>query len=88
MCTRFSCCVSFVDFGREPQSLKSNSLGSGIMQILSVFGYKCTCSSNLKTQFISILEGRGLTPKGRSPIFGPFLKLGQAIVDAIFVQKI
>jgi hypothetical protein len=29
-----------------------------------------------------------LTPKGRSPVFGPFLKFGQAIVDAIFVQKI
>jgi hypothetical protein len=29
-----------------------------------------------------------LTPKGRSPIFGPFLKFGQAIVDAIFDQKI
>jgi hypothetical protein len=28
-----------------------------------------------------------LTPKGRSPFFGPFLKFGQAIVDAIFVQK-
>jgi hypothetical protein len=29
-----------------------------------------------------------LTPKGPSPFFGPFLKFGQAIVDAIFVQKI
>jgi hypothetical protein len=29
-----------------------------------------------------------LTPKGRSPFFGPFLEFGQAIVDAIFVQKI
>jgi hypothetical protein len=29
-----------------------------------------------------------LTPKGRSPVFGPFLKFGQAIVNAIFVQKI
>jgi hypothetical protein len=29
-----------------------------------------------------------LTPKGRSPIFGPFLKFVQSIVDAIFVQKI
>jgi hypothetical protein len=29
-----------------------------------------------------------LTPKGRSPIFGPFLKFGQAIVDAIFVHKV
>jgi hypothetical protein len=29
-----------------------------------------------------------LTPKGLSPFFGPFLKFGQAIVDAIFVQKI
>jgi hypothetical protein len=29
-----------------------------------------------------------LTLKGRSPVFGPFLKFGQAIVDAIFVQKI
>jgi hypothetical protein len=28
-----------------------------------------------------------LTPKGWSPIFGPFLKFRQAIVDAIFVQK-
>jgi hypothetical protein len=29
-----------------------------------------------------------LTPKGRSPVFGPFLKFGQDIMDAIFVQKI
>jgi hypothetical protein len=29
-----------------------------------------------------------LTPKGRRPLFGPFLDIGQAIVDAIFVQKI
>jgi hypothetical protein len=29
-----------------------------------------------------------LTPKGRSPLFGPFLKFMQVIVDAIFVQKI
>ena len=29
-----------------------------------------------------------LTPKGRSPSFGPFLEFGQAIVDAIFFQKI
>jgi hypothetical protein len=29
-----------------------------------------------------------LTPKGRRPFFGPFLDIGQAIVDAIFVQKI
>jgi hypothetical protein len=29
-----------------------------------------------------------LTPKGRSLVFGPFLKFRQAIVDAIFVQKI
>jgi hypothetical protein len=30
----------------------------------------------------------GLTPKGQSPVFGPFFKFGQAIVDAVFVQKI
>jgi hypothetical protein len=29
-----------------------------------------------------------LIPKGQSLVFGPFLKFGQAIVDAIFVQKI
>jgi hypothetical protein len=29
-----------------------------------------------------------LIPKGRSLVFGPFFKFGQAIVDAIFVQKI
>jgi hypothetical protein len=29
-----------------------------------------------------------LTPKGPRPFLGPFLKFGQAIVDAIFVQKI
>jgi hypothetical protein len=29
-----------------------------------------------------------LTPKERSPVFGPFLKFGQAIVNAIFVQRI
>jgi hypothetical protein len=31
---------------------------------------------------------RLLTLKGPKPFFGPFLKFGQAIVDAIFVQKI
>jgi hypothetical protein len=29
-----------------------------------------------------------LTPKGRSPVFGPFLKFREAIVYVIFVQKI
>jgi lysozyme family protein len=29
-----------------------------------------------------------LIPKGRIPFFGPFWKFEQAIVDAIFVQKI
>jgi hypothetical protein len=33
-------------------------------------------------------ENSFLTPKGRRPFFGPFLDIGQAIVDAIFVQKI
>jgi hypothetical protein len=28
-----------------------------------------------------------LAPKRQSPIFGPFLKFGQAIVDAVFVPK-
>jgi hypothetical protein len=28
-----------------------------------------------------------LIPKGRNPFLGPFLEFGQAIVDAIFVQK-
>jgi hypothetical protein len=31
---------------------------------------------------------QNLTPKGRSPFFGPFSRFGQAIMDAIFVQKI
>jgi hypothetical protein len=34
------------------------------------------------------MPGAFLTPEGQSPLFGPFLKFGQAIVDAIFVQKI
>jgi hypothetical protein len=29
-----------------------------------------------------------LIPKGQSSFIGPFLKFGQAIVDAIFIQKI
>jgi hypothetical protein len=33
-------------------------------------------------------EIQHLTPKGQSPFFGPFFEFGQAIVDAIFVQKI
>jgi hypothetical protein len=33
-------------------------------------------------------ESKILTPKGPRPFFGAFLKFGQAIVDAIFVQKI
>jgi hypothetical protein len=35
-----------------------------------------------------VIEIDSLTPKRRSLVFGPFLKFGQAIVDAIFVQKI
>jgi hypothetical protein len=30
----------------------------------------------------------GISPKQGSPFFGPLLKFGQVIVDAIFVQKI
>jgi hypothetical protein len=40
------------------------------------------------TKYHVIINHINLTPKGRSSIFGPFLKFGQAIVDAIFVQKI
>jgi hypothetical protein len=29
-----------------------------------------------------------LTREGQSPFFGPYMKFGQAIVDAIFVPKI
>jgi hypothetical protein len=35
-----------------------------------------------------ILKDFALTPKGPRPFFGPFLKFGEAIVDAIFVPKI
>jgi hypothetical protein len=34
-----------------------------------------------------VLGHSRLTPKHLRPFFGPFLKFGQAIVDAIFVQK-
>jgi hypothetical protein len=34
------------------------------------------------------LLGLKLTPKGRRPFYGLFLDFGQAIVDALFVQKI
>jgi hypothetical protein len=37
---------------------------------------------------IPILICTKLTSKGPRPFFGPFLKFGQAIMDAIFVQKI
>jgi hypothetical protein len=37
-------------------------------------------------QMVNIFSS--LTPKGPRPFFGPFLKFRQAIVDAIFVQKI
>jgi hypothetical protein len=37
---------------------------------------------------ITSLNSHTLTPKGRSSFLGPFLRFGQAIVDAIFVQKI
>jgi hypothetical protein len=35
-----------------------------------------------------VREREILTPKGPRPFFCPFLKFGQAIVNAIFVQKI
>jgi hypothetical protein len=37
---------------------------------------------------IQNVSNGSLIPKGQSPFFGPFLEFGQAIVDAIFVQKI
>jgi hypothetical protein len=33
-------------------------------------------------------QHKNLTPKRPRPFFDPFLKFGQAIVNAIFVQKI
>jgi hypothetical protein len=43
---------------------------------------------NTSLDSIKDRQGNILTPKGRSPVFGPFLKFGQAIIDTIFVQKI
>jgi hypothetical protein len=42
---------------------------------------------NFVSEFFKKFE-KELTPKGPRPFFGPFLKFGQAIVNAIFVQKI
>jgi hypothetical protein len=39
-------------------------------------------------RFEARIDASTLTPKERSPFFGPFLKFGHAIVDVIFVQKI
>jgi hypothetical protein len=43
----------------------------------------CLLLAHGKKTFLSTL-----TPKHLRPFFGPFLKFGQAIVDAILVQKI
>jgi hypothetical protein len=37
---------------------------------------------------LEINANNSLSPKGQSPFFGTFLKFGQAIMDAIFVQQI
>jgi hypothetical protein len=51
--------------------------------------YKKYVSSQEDSKFADpIWQDAKLTPKRRSPFFGPFLRFGQAIVDAIFVQKI
>jgi hypothetical protein len=39
-------------------------------------------------ELASTIKHSILTPKGPRPFFGPFLKFRQAIVNAIFVQKI
>ena len=60
-----------------------------------VFGMQHIISNSVKIPIIITKVGprinlkiESLTPKGRSPVFGPFLKFVQAIVDAIFVEKI
>jgi hypothetical protein len=42
----------------------------------------------VKSVKAELLQMGSLTPKGPGLFFGLFLKFGQAIVDAIFVQKI
>jgi hypothetical protein len=44
--------------------------------------------SCIMLDFMFTLSLSWLTPKGPRLFFGPFLKFGQAIVDAIFVHKI
>jgi hypothetical protein len=44
--------------------------------------FQCNCYNLNMKSFVF------LNPKGPRPFLGPFLKFGQAIVDAIFVQKI
>jgi hypothetical protein len=46
-----------------------------------------TSSSWVQRPVSKATDVSNLTPKGQSPFFGLFLKFGQAIVDAIFVQK-
>jgi hypothetical protein len=50
--------------------------------------WRWTFSIAMSNQCIDLWIATLLTPKGPRPFFGPFLKFGQAIVDAIFVQKI
>jgi hypothetical protein len=56
---------------------------------MTISGYKSRVSTwnNGDTWDIATWGNSKLTPNGRSPIFGKFLKFGQAIVNAIFVQK-
>jgi hypothetical protein len=58
-----------------------------IMLIQFIMG-SSTLTIQPKQHSLRILACLDLTPKGRSPFFGPFLKFGHAIVDAIYVQKI
>jgi hypothetical protein len=59
-----------------------------LMIILGAKGSFSNQSSKNLVQACMCLLFQTLTPKGPRPFFGPFLKFGQAIVDAIFVQKI
>jgi hypothetical protein len=55
---------------------------------INIFSRKGVCGSVVIISTYLAGITLTLTPKGRSPFFDTFLEFGQAIVDAIFVQKI
>jgi hypothetical protein len=55
---------------------------------MTPFTYQVQHTITIYMDYKNLMNAQDLIPKGLEAIFQAFLKFGQAIVDAIFVQKI